>query len=147
MSIQISRFGLSVSHLSILLSTKHLPLPHATTVPGLQCASNKRIDPGVMLACHGHPSAEACWAHHLDFFTKMIHIHVQSESLMRWWHEDFQHVKRYNLPFPSRSNSGISLSLVRIKADCRHWMLTQAQWAQEHPCLNSGHMPGILQDI
>jgi hypothetical protein len=48
-------------------------LPQGTRVSGLGHASNKGIDPGVMLACHCHPSAEACWAHHLKF-TQLIDV-------------------------------------------------------------------------
>ena len=55
-------------------------LPQGTRVSALGHASNKGIDPGVMLACHCHPSAEACWAHHLKF-TQLID--VWSESALR----------------------------------------------------------------
>jgi hypothetical protein len=88
-------------------------LPQGTRVPGLGHASNKGIDPGVMLACHCHPSAEACWAHHLKF-SQMI------DGVIRGCIENWISVQETNLPFPRLSNSGISLSLVPIKADLHH---------------------------
>ena len=88
---------------------------------------------------------------HVGHITWIVHKWFMCNQNLYWGGSvtrDYSACKKIRLlPFPSLSNSGISLSLVRIKADCRHWMLKQALWAQERPCLNSGHMPGILQDM